>query len=67
MQFIAFDYFELPGARLGDYGRRFRSLISSIGEDGLDKGEQAAGVAIEHPSRAIAILHIGGMDDNVQE
>jgi hypothetical protein len=67
VQFIAFDYFELPGTRLGDCGRRFRSLISPITEDGLDKGEQAARVPIEHPSRAIAILHIGGMDDNIQE
>jgi hypothetical protein len=38
VQFIAFDYFELPGAGLGDCGRRFRSLISPITEDGLDKG-----------------------------
>ncbi len=67
MQLIAFDDFELPGTGLGNGYRYLRSLIASIGENALDEWEQAAGALIEHPSRTIAILHICGMDDNVQE
>lgn len=67
MQRVALDDFQFPATRLGDDGRRLRSLIAGIGEDALDKGKQAAGAPVEHPSGAIAILDVGGMDDNVQE
>ena len=43
MQLVPFDDFQLPGTRLGDGGRCLRSLITGIGEDALDEGEQAAG------------------------
>ena len=67
VQLAAFDNFQLPGAGLGDSSRCLWSLIASIGEDALDEGEQTAGAPIEHPSHTIAILHVGGMDDNIQE
>ena len=67
VQLVAFDNFQFPGAGLGDSRRCLRSLIACIAEDTLDEGEQAAGAPIEHPSYTIAILHVGGMDDNVQE
>ena len=42
-------------------------MIASIGEDALDEGEQASGASIEDQPGAVAILQIGGMDDDVQE
>ena len=67
VQLAAFDNFQFPGAGLGDGSRCLCSPIASIAEDTLDEGEQAAGTPIEHPSHTIAILHVGRMDDNVQE
>jgi len=67
MQLVALDDFQLPGAGLGDSGGGVCSLVAGIGEDALDEGEQAAGAPIEHQPRAVAILHIGGMDHDVQE
>jgi hypothetical protein len=57
----------IPGTGLGDGGRCLRSLITCIGENAFDEGERTAGTLIEYPSHTIAVLHIGGMDDNVQE
>ena len=67
MQLVALDDFQFPATRLGDDGRRLRSLIASIGEDALDEGKQAARAPVEHPSGAIAILDVGGMNDDIQE
>ena len=67
MQLVALDDFQFPATRLGDDGRRLRSLIASIGEDALDEGKQVARAPVEHPSGAIAILDVGGMNDDIQE
>jgi hypothetical protein len=67
MQLVAFDDLDLPGAGLCDGGGEPRSLIAGIGEDTLDEGEHAARVTIEYQARSIAILHVGGMDDDVQQ
>jgi hypothetical protein len=67
VQLAAFDNLQLPSAGLGDGSRCLRSLIASIAEDTLDEGEQTAGAPVEHPTHTIAILHVGGMDDDVQE
>lgn len=67
MRLVSFDDLQLPGAGLGDGGGRPGSLIASIGEDPLDEGKQASGTPIEDQSGAVAILHIGGMDNDVQE
>ena len=67
MELIALDDLNLPGAGLGDGGSGLRSLITSIGEDALDKGEEAARAPIEHEPSAIAILQVGGMDNDVQQ
>jgi hypothetical protein len=37
------------------------------GKSGLNEGEQAPGALIEHQSRTVAILHVGGMDDDIQK
>ena len=67
MQFVTLDDLQDPGAGLGDGCGQCRSLVAGIGEDALDEGEAAARAAIEDEPRAIAILHIGRMDDDVQQ
>ena len=67
MQLVALDDLQFPGAGLGDCDRGLRSVISAIGEDALDEREKAAGAPIENEQRPIAILHIGGMDGDVQQ
>ena len=67
MQFVALDDLDLPGPGLCDGLGGFRALISSVGEDTLDEGEQAARASIEDQPSAITILHVGGMDDDIQQ
>ena len=68
VQIVALDDLELSSCRSW---RRllaiFGSLIAGIGEDAFDEGEQAARAPIETSRGAIAILDIGGMDDDVQQ
>ena len=63
MQLVALDDLQGPGAGLGDNCGERRSLIGGIGEDALDEGKAAARAPIENESCAIAVLHVGRMDD----
>ncbi len=67
MQLVALDDFDDPVARSGRGMCHAWSLIAGVGEDALDEGKEAAGSLIEDPSRAVAILDVGGMNDNGQE
>ena len=67
MQFIALDDRQLPGAGLGDGGRGLLPLVPGISEDKLDEGEEAACAPIEDEQSAVAILHGGRVDDDVQQ
>lgn len=67
MQLVTLDDLQGPGAGCGDGCGQHRSLVAGIGEDALDEGEEAARAPIEDKPRAIAILHIGRMDDDVQQ
>lgn len=67
MRLVALDDLDLPGAGLGDGRGGFGCLIAAIGEDALDKGKEAAGAPVENERCAIAILHVGRMDDDVQQ
>src|SRR4029434_6419940 len=67
MQLVTLDDLQGPGAGLGNGSGQRRSLVAGIGEDALDKGEEAARAPIEDEPRAIAILHISRMDDDVQQ
>ena len=67
MQFVALDDLQPPGAGLGDGGGGLRSLVAGIGEDALDEREEAARAPIENEPRTIAILHVGRVDDDVQQ
>ena len=67
MQLVTLDDLQGPGADLGDGSGQRRSLVAGVGEDALDEGEEAARAPIEDEPRAIAILHIGRMDDDGQQ
>ena len=67
MQLVAFDDFDGPGADLCDGGSHRLSLVAGIGEDALDEREQTARAAVEDQADAIAVLHVGGVNDDVQQ
>jgi len=67
MQLVALDDLQRPSAGLGEGHGGFGCLIAAIGEDALDKGKEAAGAAVENERGAVAILHVGRMDDDVQQ
>ena len=67
MQFVALDDLEHPTTAAGSRSRGARSLIAGIGEDALNEGKEAAGASIENQPRSVAVLNIGGMDDDVQQ
>ena len=45
---------------------RLRTLVRRVSEDVLEEGEEAAGAPIEYEPCAIAILHSGRVDDDVE-
>ena len=67
VQLIAFDDLEPPGTGLCNGGRGLPSLVAGIDEDALDEGKEAARAPIEDERCAVAVLHVGGMDDDVQQ
>jgi hypothetical protein len=66
MRLGALDDLQLPGAGPGDDRGHLRPLIAAVGIDDLDEGKQAAGPT-QQQIRAVAILHTGRMDHDVQE
>ena len=67
MQFGALDDLQRPGAGFGDSRGERRTLVARVGEDALDEREEASRANIEDEPRAIAVLHRGGVNDDVQE
>ena len=67
VQFVALDDLDHPMAGVGSGSRGAWSLVAGIGEDALDEGEQAAGASIENQPGPVAVLNVGGMDDDVQQ
>ena len=67
MQFVAFDDLQCPSAGFCEGGSCFRTLVAGVGEDALDEREESARALIENEPRAIAILHVGRMDDDAQQ
>jgi hypothetical protein len=67
VQFVALDDLKHPTTGIGSRSRGTWSLIAGIGEDALNEGEEAAGASIENQPRPVAVLNIGGMDDDVQQ
>ena len=62
----ALDDLEGPGTGVGGGCGGPRPLIAGIGEDALDEREGAAGLA-QNLMCAVAILDVGGVDDDTQE
>lgn len=67
MQLGALDDLQRPGAGLCDGGGQRRSLVAGVGEDARDEGEEAARASVEDEPRAIAVLHGGRVNDDVQQ
>ena len=67
MRVAALDDLDRPATGVGNNPRHLGSLIAGIGEDALDEGEEAAGASIENQPRPVAVLNVGGMNDNVQQ
>ena len=67
VQIVALDDLEHPTAGAGSGLRGAWSLIAGIGEDPLDEGKKAARASIENQPRPVAVLNVGGMDDDVQQ
>lgn len=67
VQFVALDDFHDPPTGAGRGMRHTWSLVSGIGEDALDEGKEAARALIENQPRPVAILHVRGVNDDVQE
>src|SRR6476661_7520690 len=61
------DDLKCPGAGLGNGRGGLGSLVAGISEDALDEGKEAARASIEDKRRAIAILYVGGVDDDIQQ
>ncbi len=66
MRVAAFDDLQGPASGVGDDLRHLRPLIAGIGEDALDEGEHASRRA-QQVAGAVAILHIGGLNADVQQ
>ena len=62
----ALDDFQLPAAGRGDGRRHPRALVAAVGDDGLDEGERTARRS-KQLAGAVAVLHVGGMDDDAQQ
>ena len=43
-----------------------RALVATVTEDALDEREEASRARVEHQRRAVAILDVGRVDDDVE-
>ena len=66
MQVAALDDLDGPAARVGDDLRHLCSPVAGIGEDALDEGERAPCRAQQFAG-AVAVLNVGGMNDDAQQ
>jgi len=66
MEIGALDDLELPASRGCNGGLHLRSLIAAVAIDQFDEGKQPT-CATQHGDGAVAILHVGGMNDDAQE
>ncbi len=67
MQVAALDDLDAPPAGCSDSPRRFWSLIAGVGEDALYERKQAPRALVEHEPGAVAILHVGRVDHDIQQ
>lgn len=62
----ALDDFELPRPGFGDNPRHLRPLVAAVGIDALDERKGSPSLP-QHGGSPVAILNIGGMDDDAQQ
>jgi hypothetical protein len=62
----ALDDFDDPRADACRGLGRLRALVASVSENAFDKGKEAADAFVEQERNAVAILDVGGMDDDIQ-
>ena len=67
VQFVALDDLDHPTASAGGGLRDPWPLITGIGEDALNEGKEAARAAIENQANPVAVLKVGGMNDDIQQ
>jgi len=67
MGIAALDDLDDPGSGSCGGGANARPLITAVGEDSLDEGEQGAGSLVEDQRRAVAILDVGAVDGDAQQ
>jgi hypothetical protein len=65
VQVCSFDDLNLLRPECPDRSGRGRALITPIGEDALDKGEQPAH-RLQYQQAAVSVLHVCGMNNHVQ-
>jgi len=66
MGIAALDDLQVPGTGFSDHLGHLWPLIAGVGEDALDEREGSP-CGAQQPARAIAILHIGGVDGDAQQ
>jgi hypothetical protein len=66
MEIAAFDDLQPPWTGFGDRFRHYRPLVAAIGVDALDEREGTAGLP-QYGSGTVAVLNIGGMNDDAQQ
>jgi hypothetical protein len=66
MEIGALHDLEFPGARRRHGVRRLVALIGAVGEDPLDEREEPPRLAQER-DRAVAVLDVGGMNEDAQQ
>lgn len=62
----ALDDLQAPGTGLGDDLGHLWPLVAGVGEDALDEREGSPRGA-QHLARAVAVLHVGGVDRDAQQ
>ena len=67
MKLGAFDDFEFPGSGPCHGTRGLCGVVTAVGENAFDEWKETARAPVEHEPCAVAVLDIGGMDDDVQE
>jgi hypothetical protein len=67
VEFVALDDLDDPVAAFGSSLCGVRSLIACVCKDAQNERKQGPCVLIEHESRAITILDIGGMNGGAQQ
>lgn len=67
MGIAALDDLDDPGSGSCGGSANARPLITAIGEDTFDEGEQDAGSLVENQRRTVAILDVSTVDGDTQQ